>query len=56
MKLCKKCKVEVKLINSCNGSYYKCKECGDISFPTSNSEVGTYSDEELDSISVRGTN
>lgn len=53
MELCKKCKGEKTLINSCSGMYYKCIECGEISYPTSNSDFGTYDDNELDYISDR---
>lgn len=54
MELCKKCKGEKTLINSCSGMYYKCSQCGEISYPTSNDDFGTLDDNELDYISDRG--
>jgi hypothetical protein len=53
MEFCRKCKSEKKLINSCNGSYFKCTNCGEITYPTQN-DFGTLDDNELDYISDRG--
>ena len=56
MKLCKKCKEEMKFISSIqNGPYYVCSKCNEIVI-TSNSQLdfGTFDDNELDYISDRG--
>ena len=54
MKLCKKCKEEMKFISSIqNGPYYVCSKCNEIVI-TSNSNFGTFDDNELDYISDRG--
>ena len=57
MKFCKKCKQEMKFIPSTqNGPYYICSKCNNIDFPTSNyrEKIGTYSDEEIDKVVIRG--
>ena len=56
MKFCRKCKQEMRFLESCNGSYYICSKCSNIDYPTSNyrEKLGTYSDEEIDKVVIRG--